>query len=117
MTHFNTTVGNNVIAHENWEGQNNWLLNYRPINENMTFVYEYGEPDGLAPKEYIDMVVTQLFYTSNVYHDLLHRLGFDEISGNFQAYNSGLGGKGGDPVITNAQGEVSRIQHTCLLDT
>lgn len=105
MTQFNTTAGNNVIAHENWEGQNSYLLNYRPVNENMTFVYEYEEPLGLAPKEYIDMVVTQLFYTSNMYHDLLHRLGFDEISGNFQAHNFGLGGRGGDPVITNAQGE------------
>ncbi|RXK40919.1 extracellular elastinolytic metalloproteinase [Tremella mesenterica] len=103
MTTFYTTVGNNVIAHEDWEGQNNFLLNYRPVNESLSFVYDYGEPDGLAPKEYIDMVVTQLFYTSNMYHDLLYRLGFDEISGNFQAYNFGLGGRGGDPVIANAQ--------------
>lgn len=106
ITHFNTTAGNNVIAHENWEGQNNYLLNYRPVNENLTFVYEYEEPLGLAPKEYVDMVITQLFYTSNVYHDLLYRLGFDELSGNFQAHNFGLGGRGGDPVITNAQGKL-----------
>jgi extracellular elastinolytic metalloproteinase len=68
----------------------------------MVFVYDYGAEEGLAPKEYYEMVVTQLFYTSNVYHDLLHRIGFDEISGNFQAYNFGLGGRGGDPVICNA---------------
>jgi extracellular elastinolytic metalloproteinase len=72
----------------------------------MVFVYDYEEPLGLAPKEYIDFVVTQLFYTSNMYHDLLHRVGFDEQSGNFQAYNFGKGGKGGDPVITNAQGRL-----------
>ncbi|ORY21288.1 extracellular elastinolytic metallo proteinase precursor [Naematelia encephala] len=103
MTTFSTTIGNNIIAHEDWEGQNNFLLNYRPVNESKVFVYDYGEPDGLAPKEYIDLVVTQLFYTSNKFHDLLYRIGFDEISGNFQAYNFGLGGKGNDPVTTNAQ--------------
>lgn len=102
-TKFYTTAGNNGIAHEDWEGQSNFMNNYRPINESMVFVYEYGEPEGLAPKEYIDFVVTQLFYTSNMYHDLLHRLGFDELSGNFQAYNFGKGGRGGDPVILNAQ--------------
>ncbi|WVR04708.1 hypothetical protein IAU60_001719 [Kwoniella sp. DSM 27419] len=102
-TEFTTTAGNNVYAHEDWEGRNNFLLNYRPVNESNIFVYDYGEPDGLAPKEYIDQVVTQLFYTSNKYHDLLHRLGFDELSGNFQVENFGLGGRGGDPVICNAQ--------------
>jgi extracellular elastinolytic metalloproteinase len=101
-TDFYTTAGNNVIAHEDWEGQNNFLTNKRPVNDSMVFVYDYGAEEGLAPKEYYEMVVTQLFYTSNVYHDLLHRIGFDEISGNFQAYNFGLGGRGGDPVICNA---------------
>lgn len=127
-TTFYTTVGNNVIAHEDWEGQNNYLLNYRPVNDSMVFAFDYGEADGLAPKEYADMVITQLFYTSNMYHDLLYRLGFDEISGesstvsrialtapifldresiltfpgNFQVSNHGLGGKGGDPLIANA---------------
>ena len=102
-TTFYTTVGNNIIAHEDWEGQNNYLLNYRPVNGNLSFVYEYGEPEGLAPKEYIDFVVTQLFYTSNKYHDLLYRLGFDELAGNFQLSNGDKGGRGGDPVIANAQ--------------
>jgi extracellular elastinolytic metalloproteinase len=98
-----STVGNNVLAHEDWEGRDNFLDNWRPVNESFSFVYEYGEPDGLAPKEYIDFVTTQLFYTCNMYHDLLHRLGFDEVSGNFQMSNFKNGGLGGDPVIANAQ--------------
>lgn len=92
-----------LIIIRDWEGQNNWLHNYRPKNESLSFVYPYLEPDGLRPKEYIDMVVTQLFYTCNMYHDLLYRLGFDELSGNFQMYNFGKGGRGGDAVIANAQ--------------
>lgn len=102
-TLFETTAGNNVFAHEDWEGQSNWLHNWRPINSSMAFEYEYGEYDGLRPKEYIDMAVTQLFYTTNMYHDLLYRLGFDEVSGNFQMDNFGKGGRGGDAVIANAQ--------------
>ncbi|KAJ9111713.1 hypothetical protein QFC19_001073 [Naganishia cerealis] len=102
-TMFETTGGNNVFAHEDWEGQSNWLHNWRPLNSSMMFDYEYGEYDGLRPKEYIDMAVTQLFYTTNMYHDLLYRLGFDEVSGNFQMDNFGKGGRGGDAVIANAQ--------------
>jgi len=52
---------------------------------------------------YSDLAVTQLFYTSNMYHDLLYRLGFDEVSGNFQMDNFGRGGLGGDAVICQAQ--------------
>ncbi|BEJ12624.1 hypothetical protein CspHIS471_0210840 [Cutaneotrichosporon sp. HIS471] len=103
MTTVASTVGNNVVAHEDWEGRNNFLDNYRPVSKDFVFVYPYGEPDGAAPKKYIDMVVTQLFYTCNKYHDLLHRVGFDEVSGNFQMYNFDKGGRGGDPVIANAQ--------------
>jgi len=98
-----TTMGNNVLAQEDWEGASNWLHNDRPVNSSYIFDYEYGEPDGLRPKEYIDLAVTQLFYTSNMYHDLLYRLGFDEVSGNFQMDNFGRGGLGGDAVICQAQ--------------
>lgn len=104
LTTVASTVGNNVLAHEDWAGRDAFLTNYRPVSKNFTFVYDYGEPDGLAPKEYIDMVVTQLFYTCNKFHDLTYRLGFNEESGNFQMYNFGKKyGRGGDPVIANAQ--------------
>ncbi|KAF7795913.1 hypothetical protein EIP86_007080 [Pleurotus ostreatoroseus] len=105
-----TTWGNNVFAHENWEGQNAWVDNYRPdAGEGLVFNYTY------APKEtersdsqdearkYINATITQLFYTSNMIHDLYYRYGFDELSGNFQQYNFGRGGKGDDAVIANAQ--------------
>lgn len=112
-----TTWGNNVFAHENWEGENAWVTNYRPegvVNatakgEHVVFDFPY------APKEtertdtmkearkYINTTVTQLFYTSNLVHDLFYRYGFDEVSGNFQQHNFGRGGKEGDAVIANAQ--------------
>lgn len=97
-----------VFAHENWEGANQWLHNYRPdAGKSLAFDFKYG-PKGengstVVPKDYINLTITQLFYTSNKVHDLFYRYGFDEKSGNFQQDNFGRGGKDGDGVIANAQ--------------
>ncbi|MFO1529753.1 MAG: M36 family metallopeptidase, partial [Kiritimatiellia bacterium] len=48
-------------------------------------------------------LVTQLFYVSNWYHDILYTLGFDEAAGNFQTENFDKGGAGGDEVQAEAQ--------------
>ena len=99
-----TTIGNNVFAQENWEGQSNYIRNGRPLaNSSLVFDFEYGAEEGLRPKEYVDLAVTELFYTCNMFHDLTYRLGFDELAGNFQQSNYGKGGKGDDAVIANAQ--------------
>ncbi|EIN04226.1 hypothetical protein PUNSTDRAFT_93317 [Punctularia strigosozonata HHB-11173 SS5] len=105
-----TTWGNNVFAHENWEGRNAWVDNYRPdAGASLNFSYAYdpretGSEDALAEaKGYINATVTQLFYTSNLVHDLFYRYGFDEVSGNFQQHNFGRGGAENDAVIANAQ--------------
>ena len=69
-----------VFAHENWEGQYDWLHNYRPDGgEEMVFDYTYNpkrtnSSDSLdEAKKYINTTVTQLFYTSNLVHDLYYR--------------------------------------------
>ncbi|KAI0085233.1 extracellular elastinolytic metallo proteinase [Irpex rosettiformis] len=105
-----TTWGNNVFAHENWEGENAWVSNYRPSGgSDLEFDYGYDpkvteKSDALAEaKKWIDVAVTQLFYTSNMVHDLYYRYGFDEVSGNFQQHNFGRGGRENDAVIANAQ--------------
>lgn len=51
----------------------------------------------------MDASITQLFYTANTYHDLLHTLGFNEAAGNFEVNNNGAGGRGNDEVILNTQ--------------
>ncbi|MEV4413782.1 M36 family metallopeptidase [Catellatospora sp. NPDC049609] len=51
----------------------------------------------------LDAITTQLFYYTNVMHDYLYGLGFDEASGNFQVDNFGRGGSGNDPVLAEAQ--------------
>lgn len=76
----------------------------------------------IDPKSYINASVTELFYTCNELHDLFYLYGFDEAyvpprlllrldprltvgnrAGNFQQYNFGKEGLGGDAVIANAQ--------------
>jgi extracellular elastinolytic metalloproteinase len=102
------TYGNNVYAHEDWAGRNDWIDNYRPDGGKdlvFNYTYELKTKNGswADPKSYINTTITQLFYTTNMVHDLYYRYGFDELSGNFQQYNFGKGGKDDDGVIANAQ--------------
>jgi extracellular elastinolytic metalloproteinase len=105
-----TTFGNNVFAHENWAGRNDYLDNYRPdAGKGLKFDFAYAPKNTSAAdaldeaKKYINATVTQLFVTSNLVHDLLYRYGFDERAGNFQQHNFGRGGRESDGVIANAQ--------------
>ncbi|KAG6844432.1 hypothetical protein H0H87_007034, partial [Tephrocybe sp. NHM501043] len=105
-----TTWGNNVFAQENWEGRNNFVDNYRPdAGSSKVFNYKYNplptekEDAQDEAQKYINTTVAQLFYTTNMVHDLYYRYGFDEVSGNFQQYNFGRGGAENDAVIANAQ--------------
>ncbi|RDB21981.1 Extracellular metalloproteinase MEP [Hypsizygus marmoreus] len=105
-----TTWGNNVFAQENWEGQNSYLNNYRPDGgKDRVFDYTYNpkftnKTDAQdEAQKYINTTVAQLFYTTNLVHDLYYRYGFDEVAGNFQQHNFGRGGAENDAVIANAQ--------------
>lgn len=51
----------------------------------------------------IDAAITNLFYWTNIMHDISYQYGFDEASGNFQQNNYGKGGLGNDPVNAEAQ--------------
>ncbi|EHK99761.1 putative Extracellular metalloproteinase MEP [Glarea lozoyensis 74030] len=85
---YNTTRGNNGNAQTNWDGDSNINNDFRPYESDLVFDYEF---------------ITQLFYTANMYHDLLHTLGFNEASGNFEVNTNGQGGRGNDPVTLNTQ--------------
>lgn len=47
--------------------------------------------------------ITNLFYWTNIIHDVAYIYGFDEAGGNFQLNNYGNGGLGNDPVNAEAQ--------------
>lgn len=92
---FTTTMGNNVIAHENFDGSynNDPEKNYRPDGgKNLVFDFPLNLKD--EPRKYIDAAVTNLFYWNNVMHDLFYMYGFTEETGNFQHSNFDNGGKG-----------------------
>jgi extracellular elastinolytic metalloproteinase len=101
-TTYNTTRGNNGIAQSNPDGGRDYLNNYRPESSSLDFSYPY-ETSMTPPSKYVDASITQLFYTANMYHDLLYSLGFNEAAGNFEVNNAGKGGKGNDQVILSAQ--------------
>ncbi|KMU76915.1 extracellular elastinolytic metalloproteinase [Coccidioides immitis RMSCC 3703] len=101
-TRYPTTRGNNGIAQDNPSGGNQYENNYRPMSDDLRFEYPYST-DMSPPDSYIDASITQLFYTSNVYHDLLYILGFTERAGNFEFNNNNQGGRGNDYVILNSQ--------------
>lgn len=75
------TWGNNVFAHENWEGRNNWIENFRPsAGRKMRFRYPYrpqrtdnSQDAMIEAKKHINATITQLFYTGNMIHDIYYR--------------------------------------------
>lgn len=110
---FTDTRGNNVFAQDNPTGGSSYELNYRPNAEHLNFTFPLGwqchESKGdcigkvIPPESYLNVSITQLFYTVNMLHDLSYRYGFDEAAGNFQQRNFGKKGLGNDAVIANAQ--------------
>ncbi|KAI1102688.1 elastinolytic metallo proteinase Mep [Jackrogersella minutella] len=101
-TNYTTTRGNNGIAQTNPDGGSDYLNNYRPDSSSLAFEYQWDKTMD-PPSDYEDASVAQLFYTANIYHDLLYDLGFTEEAGNFEANNDGAGGQGNDFVILNSQ--------------
>jgi extracellular elastinolytic metalloproteinase len=67
---YTTTRGNNSIAQANYEGDNDYLNDYRPDAPRANFNYDLSLTE-TNPKKYAAALVTQLFYTANMYHDLL----------------------------------------------
>jgi hypothetical protein len=47
--------------------------------------------------------ITNVFYMTNMMHDIYYNYGFDEVAGNFQQNNYGNGGLDGDYVLVEAQ--------------
>ncbi|PWY84983.1 extracellular metallo proteinase MEP [Aspergillus heteromorphus CBS 117.55] len=101
-SNYTTTRGNNAIAQWNPNGGGEYLFNQRPSEASLNFQYPYSQ-NTTTPASYINASIVQLFYTANIYHDLLYTLGFNEAAGNFEFNNGNHGGQGHDYVILNAQ--------------
>ncbi|HEY0730506.1 MAG TPA: M36 family metallopeptidase, partial [Pyrinomonadaceae bacterium] len=107
----NTTTGNNVDAGLDIVAPNGIDPAGRPVGAPFrVFDFPYNPPPGIPPPgdaptlaNYRNGIVTDLFFWSNRYHDILYQLGFTEAARNFQLNNFGRGGLGNDFVRAEAQ--------------
>ncbi len=101
-TSYTTTRGNNVLAKEDNDANNETVVGTSPGSANLNFDYSYTKGLNTAAANR-DAAITNLFYWNNLVHDVLWKYGFDEPSGNFQQNNMGRGGLGNDYILADAQ--------------
>ncbi len=99
---FTTTQGNNVWAYTDRDGDDLPDLESSP-DGGAGLSFDFPLDLAQAPLSYRDASVANVFYLSNVLHDVHYQYGFTEQAGNFQQNNYGKGGVGGDPVLAEAQ--------------
>ncbi|MES2545193.1 MAG: T9SS-dependent M36 family metallopeptidase [Bacteroidota bacterium] len=100
-TTYTITRGNNVFAKDDWDGNNTGGTS-PDGTASLTFDFPYPGV-AVAPDTYINAANTNLFYMSNIMHDVWYQYGFTEANGNFQTRTFGRGGVGNDAVNAEAQ--------------
>lgn len=99
---FTTTRGNNVAAYEDRANRDTSYLSHSP-DGGPTLDFDFPYVAGATSLANQDAAITNLFYWNNLMHDVMHRHGFNEPAGNFQANNYGRGGRRKDAVQAEAQ--------------
>ncbi len=101
---YTTTRGNNVDAYDDSDDSNG-PSNGDADRADGGATLDFDFPLDLSgnPSDYKDAAITNLFYWSNVIHDVWYNYGFDEPSGNFQEENYGPSGAASDYVRAEAQ--------------
>ncbi|KAH6586026.1 hypothetical protein BASA61_006666 [Batrachochytrium salamandrivorans] len=72
----------------------------RPIRDDV-FDTEFNSKEDPGTDANLAAAAVNLFYITNMMHDISARYGFTESAGNFQKDNFDEGGKGGDAVVIN----------------
>ena len=108
-TNYDITRGNNVFAYLDVSSSNapeatsNWPDTSTTPIPSLTFTQTpvfTQQPSEIVNKKF---AVTNLFYWSNLMHDVFYQYGFNEAAGNYQTDNIGRGGIGDDYVRAEAQ--------------
>ncbi|OAJ41260.1 hypothetical protein BDEG_24892 [Batrachochytrium dendrobatidis JEL423] len=89
-----TTEGNNVSALD--------LRSRTPIpgtGVDGVFDSKFNPKTEFTEPENMQAIAVNLFYVTNLMHDITYQYGFNEAAGNFQNDNFGKGGKGNDGII------------------
>ncbi len=100
VNHYTYTRGNNVFAYTDLNSTNTvGAFADGGANRNFDFPLDLTQHHST----YQNAAVTNLFYVSNMTHDIMYRFGFTEAARNFQNNNFGKGGIGGDEVAAQAR--------------
>jgi extracellular elastinolytic metalloproteinase len=102
---YTTTRGNNVYAYEDIANLN--TPGFSPdggsnLNFDFTLDFNQSPSSNTTTAQNLSSSITNLFYWSNIMHDVWYNYGFDEAAGNFQENNYGNGGEGSDSVNAEA---------------
>lgn len=96
------TRGNNVWAREDIDGDN-FTVGVSP-NGGAGLLFDFPYTGTSAqPSSYTNAATTNLFYMSNMIHDIFYKYGFNEVNGNFQQNNYGNSGAANDFIIAESQ--------------
>ena len=96
------TIGNNTRAYRDTNANNLPDPGTSPSG-GASLIFSAPMDLTQQPAAYSDATTLNLFYTTNVLHDVFASKGFDAAAGNFQTNNYGAGGLGGDPLLAEDQ--------------
>ncbi|MBX2940140.1 MAG: M36 family metallopeptidase [Ferruginibacter sp.] len=108
-TNYNYTRGNNVWAYHDRTSTNTALESKSAPSKHLIlsdfdYVPDFNvDPTQTAPVQNQQFNITNVFYWSNLIHNIMYQYGFTEAAGNFQEDNLGRGGLGNDYVRAEAQ--------------
>ena len=100
-TNYAYTRGNNVWAQEDLAGTSTTNgISDTSSTAIPSLTFDRTLDISTSPEGYSNMRagIDNLFYWTNLMHDISYQYGFDEAAGNFQMDNQGRGGQGGDYV-------------------
>lgn len=98
-----TTTGNNVSAYADLASPDGFTGGDAMPTTTSPNTFDWTYDTTKQPLASVNAAATHLFYVTNFLHDWYYDAGFDEKSGNHQEDNFGRGGKGGDPLLAEAQ--------------
>ncbi|HLA63863.1 MAG TPA: extracellular metalloproteinase, partial [Rhodothermales bacterium] len=99
---FTITRGNNTHAYIDANADNLPDAGL-DVDGGATLSFDFPADLTQHPNTYRPAAVTNLFYWSNIIHDILYQYGFTEAAGNFQVNNYGRGGVGNDDLRSEGQ--------------
>jgi len=100
-THYTITRGNNVYAYDDKDANENTFGTSPDGGATRNFNFPY-DANGKAVNN-LAASTTNLFYISNMVHDIFYKFGFTEAARNFQSNNFGNGGLDDDEVFAQSQ--------------